>query len=345
MESNFVILTAADDWTPYLERFSGLDVYYSREYAMMFADMEPGVAEAAYYEDEETRIFYPYIKREIPLFAGAGYDIVTPYGYGGPHLEGNDDSIVPFYEKFRAYCLSQRIVTETVRLHPVLGNERYLDRVLDVGYIRKTTGVKLGRPYEEVRRDYSSMTDRNIKKAEKLGLECVVGGPEDLDRFLELYVETMDRNDALDLYYFDREYFVRQMTPTPLCESRLLFVRHEGQYIAGVILMLGQRFAHYHLGASSTAHLHLRPNNLLFDRMVREALAHGSEVLHLGGGYREDDGLFAFKASFTGGHHYRYHIGKNIYDRELYEQLTERARTIGPLNEGYFPLYRGIVTA
>ncbi|MGZ4107029.1 MAG: lipid II:glycine glycyltransferase FemX, partial [Tumebacillaceae bacterium] len=304
---------------------------------------EPGEACAVYYERGETRIFYSFIKRKIDLTDQGYFDIVTPYGYGGPHLEGDRGEIVAFYQKFQAFCQANRIVTETVRLHPLEQNAGWLRQVMDVGYIRRTTAVNLLQSDEAIRHGYSSNNLRNIKKAKQLGLEVIVGNAkEHLDTFIELYYETMDRNRAIDMYYFSKSYFAEQMKETPLGKPHLLFVRHEGELIAGVLLIIGQKYAHYHLGASRTSALDLRPNNLLFDAMIQFAKSQGAHMLHLGGGYQEDDGLIKFKASFTDGHFYDYHIGKCVHDPDVYAKLNQAVLQLGEANPNYFPLYRGV---
>jgi hypothetical protein len=343
MNRQLIHLTDADDWAPHYAKFEHLDVYYAKQYAELFARAEGGVAGAVYWENGSTRIFYPYIRRPVTLTDDGYHDLVTPYGYGGPHLEGDAAEIVPFYAAFGAWCREQRIITETVRLHPLNQNAGLLRPVMDVGCIRRTTAVDLTQSIEEIQRGYAASNLRNIKKAEKSGLHVIEGHAEEhLGHFVDLYYETMDRNRADDLYYFDRAYFEGQMQDTPLSRSRLLFVRHEGELIAGVLLLVGHRYAHYHLGASRSAALDLRPNNLLFHHMIRHARAAGAQWLHLGGGYQEDDGLMRFKSSFTNRNDFEYHIGKKIHDPVAYDRLTELALGSGAARPNYFPAYRAM---
>lgn len=342
MTGQLVKLGVTDDWTRFIKKFPHLDVYYSKEYVQLFADVEEGLPEAVYYEQTNGKIFYPYIKRKIPLKDGY-FDIVTPYGYGGPVIDGDPSLIKQFYRHFKKDCLNNKIITETVRLHPLLKNAEYMKDVMPVDYIRKTTAVDLMLPLEEIKRNYSSSNKRNIKKATKKGIKIVVSNNRnDIDIFRDLYYETMDRNSASSYYYFDQSFFNRQMEDTTLCSSYLLLAKYHDEMIGGIILLIGKEYAHYHLGASKTEYLSLRPNNLLFDAMIEFSHSFGRKALHLGGGYKEHDGLFKFKTSFTSNHNFDYYLGKNILNEKVYYELSQMVMNHSSFSghSNYFPLYR-----
>ncbi|MDR0138031.1 GNAT family N-acetyltransferase [Metabacillus idriensis] len=343
MSGKLVKLSLNDNWNKFIEQFSMLDVYYSQEYSNLSSTIENGTAEAIFYENDDGKVFYPYIKRKIDL--NEEYlDIVTPYGYGGPVLEGDQNTIKPFYRQFNEYCTNNKIITETVRLHPLLKNDAYMKDVMDVEYIRKTTAVDLALSLEEIRKNYTSNNKRNIKKAKKEGVNVFVSNnnKKDIEIFIDLYYETMNRNNSLSYYYFDKSYFYRQMEEMLLCKSYLLLAEYKNQIIGGILLLIGNEYAHYHLGASKTEYLSLRPNNLLFDAMIEFSKSCGLKLLHLGGGYQENDSLFKFKTSFTNNNNYNYFLGKNILNKKIYKELSQiAAKNLSPISDSnYFPLYR-----
>src|SRR5690606_9044492 len=93
------------------------------------------------------------------------YDIVTPYGYGGPYIEGDDETIIlDFDEEFEQFCLASNILTETIRFHPFVQNVNFTKSRMEVEFIRPTTAVDLTKPLEEIREHYTLMNKRNIKK-------------------------------------------------------------------------------------------------------------------------------------------------------------------------------------
>lgn len=343
--SHFEIINDSSRWNAITKSFKKLDSYFSYEYGSLFAKQEKGILLAAYYENDSSSIFYPFIKREVPYGKEKYYDIVTPYGYGGPILVGVKTNIVNFYEHFRKYCISNHIITETVRFHPFYENYKYCEQVMDVQYIRQTTSVDLSVSLDTIRKNYTLMNKRNIKKAQKIGLSCFIAdkSSENIDLFMEMYKETMDRNKASEYYYFDKSFFLEQVKDNDLSKSFILFTRHESEIIAGTIVIIGQDYGHYHLGASRTAYLDLKPNNLLFDFMIEFCHSLRLKALHLGGGYSEDDGLFKFKSSFTNNHNHPYFIGKKVHSPDEYEKISNEIHEFYEVNQTYFPVYRGII--
>ncbi|MFB6466865.1 lipid II:glycine glycyltransferase FemX [Cytobacillus sp. Hz8] len=339
--NHLYILGEKHNWDGYLKHFGKVDIYYTKEYVQLFAQVEGGVPEAIYFENDAGKVFYPYIKRKIDVKEGY-YDIISPYGYGGPIIEGNKRVIEVFYLQFKQYCLDNYIITETVRFHPLLNNVEYMRKLMSVDYVRKTTAIDLTQSLDDIRKKYRSNTRRNIRKARRDGVEVYRSTrKEDVEIFIELYEETMNRNHALDFYYFDQSYFDRQMEETQYSKPYFIFAKYKEEIIAGVLLIIGKEFAHYHLGASKTAYLHLRPNNLLFDAMVEFSKSFGVQALHLGGGYGDNDSLFKFKSSFTNNNHYDYFLGKNVVNEEVYRELikiTTNDDTASGSN--FFPIYR-----
>jgi lipid II:glycine glycyltransferase (peptidoglycan interpeptide bridge formation enzyme) len=339
--SNFKIIELPSLWNSLLRDFENADSYYSYEYGQLIAQKEKGKLKAAYFENDVTKIFYPFIKREVKTGNHDLFDLVTPYGYGGPLLKGENSSINEFYRHFNRYCADNKIVSEVIRFHPLYRNHQICTENMEVEYIRKTTAVDLSRPLEEIRESYSSLTKRNIIKAQKNNLSCIVAdkNPENIQEFFKMYTETMDRNSADEYYYFDEKQLTKQLTDTPQTQSYLLFAQLNNHIIAGVILFVGSEYAHYHLGGSYTEHLTLRPNNILFDYMIEFSKKQGVKQLHLGGGYQEGDGLFKFKSSFTNSNHFGYYIGKKIHDHVEYNNLVNKLN-LDSSEDSYFPLYR-----
>ncbi|RFU64737.1 lipid II:glycine glycyltransferase FemX [Peribacillus glennii] len=331
-----------DDWNKLIEKFQDADIYHSKEYTNLFAKVEEGIPQAVYFENENGKVFYPFIKRKIDIKVGY-FDIITAYGYGGPIYEGDKKVIKQFYDKFKDHCFQNNIVTETIGLHPLLKNAEDLKEIMIVDYIRKTTAVDLTLPLEDIRKSYKSNNRRNIRKSKKEGVKVFISNEkEDIEIFMELYYETMDRKNASSFYYFNKSYFYDQMEETVVGKPYLLLAKYNEEIIGGVIMLVGKQFAHYHLGASKTKYLALRPNNILFDAMVEYAKSLGLKSLHLGGGYIENDNLFKFKTSFTNNNNFDYFLGKNIINIKVYNELLQKIIKNQPagIQDSYFPLYR-----
>ncbi|GIN97383.1 N-acetyltransferase [Siminovitchia terrae] len=339
------IIETLAQWNEVLMKFKDVDIYYTFEYGRLFAAKENGKLFAMYFEDKGTKIIYPFIRRKFEWNKEVVYDIVTPYGYGGPLLEGNKESMGQFYRHFEDYCKENNIITETIRFHPINKNYFICKKVMDIEYIRQTTAVDLTLPMEEIRKTYTSMNKRNIIKAKREGVFCYLAEntPENIRIFIELYKETMDRNQADSYYYFDDNYFFEQMKNTSISKTYLIFAQYNGEIVAAVMVIIGTKYSHYHLGASKTKYFFVKPNNALFDYMIEFCKSKGSELLHLGGGYTDDDGLFKFKTSFTNNKNFDYYIGKKVYNPKKYNKILDDITGRFKVKKNYFPAYRGLI--
>lgn len=340
---NITIIETKKYWDQVINEFPVNDVYYTYEYCDWNAEKENGQAKLAFFENSFGSVIYPFILRRIDHYTEQPiFDITTPYGYGGPLVSGDEQVLEEFTGLFRDYCLETNIVSEVVRLHPLLNNASYLSGYCDLNYIRKTTAVNLSESLDDIRHHYSKMTKRNINKAMSNNLYCkeVIKSKENIETFLNLYNLTMNRKAAADGYYYCFSSLEKQLMDTSISKSHLLFVHLGEKVIAAAILYTTKHLAHYHLGASDKTFLDLRPNNLLFDFMVVVSKKMNCSLFHLGGGCGENDSLFQYKTSFTNNNNYDYFLGTNIYNPEIYVRLTEMAASRSRLTEGYFPLYR-----
>lgn len=163
-----------------------------------------------------------------------------------------------------------------------------------------------GRTEEELLKGFNQLWRRNVKKADKAGVEVTLGTEADLPAFHELYLETAERDHftGRPLSYFQRMWTA--MRGEDEDRIRLYLARHEGDLVAATTLVRVGRHAWYSYGASSTAKREVRGSNAVQWRMLRDAAEAGAEVYDLRGitnTLSEDDphfGLIQFKLG-TGG--------------------------------------------
>jgi lipid II:glycine glycyltransferase (peptidoglycan interpeptide bridge formation enzyme) len=168
-----------------------------------------------------------------------------------------------------------------------------------------------GRTEADLLSGFNQLWRRNIKKADKAGVEVVHGTCDDLPAFHEVYVETAqrDRFTPRGLPYFQRMY--RAMTNEDDERLTLYLARHEGRVLAATTMVTVGRHAWYSYGASSNEGRDVRPSNAIQWAMIRDALARGCAVYDLRGisdTLDPDDhlfGLIQFKLG-TGGHAQEY---------------------------------------
>jgi len=163
-----------------------------------------------------------------------------------------------------------------------------------------------GRTEEELLAGFNQQWRRNVKKADKAGVEITLGTADDLSAFHELYTETARRDDFTPrpLSYFRGMW--EAMTDESIERLRLYLAYHGGHLVAATTMVQVGVHTWYSYGASSTERRDVRGSNAIQWRMMRDALAAGATVYDLRGitnTLAEDDphiGLLRFKLG-TGG--------------------------------------------
>ena len=147
---------------------------------------------------------------------------------------------------------------------------------------------------------------RNIKKADKAGVEVSRGDVTDLKAFHDLYVHTADRDHFTPrpLSYFQTMYDALLAEHDDRIQVWL--ARHGSDLVAATIAIRVGTHAWYSYGASSTEKRDVRGSNAVQWAMIRHAMEAGAEVYDLRGiteTLDADDshvGLIQFKVG-TGG--------------------------------------------
>lgn len=148
---------------------------------------------------------------------------------------------------------------------------------------------------------------RNIKKAAKSGVEVTRDQPgSGLHAFHDLYSHTAQRDHFTPrpLSYFQTMF--AELTGEDSDRIRLYLARHQGDVVAGTILIRVGEHTWYSYGASSTEKREVRGSNAIQWQMIRDAIAVGASVYDLRGITDtldvDDDhiGLIQFKVG-TGG--------------------------------------------
>jgi lipid II:glycine glycyltransferase (peptidoglycan interpeptide bridge formation enzyme) len=142
-----------------------------------------------------------------------------------------------------------------------------------------------GRTEDDLLKGMNQLWRRNIKKAEKAGVEVTQGGVEDLKAFHQLYVETAERDHFTPrpLPYFMKMQAAMANQPADCCDFRIYNAYHEGDLVASTIWVRVGGHSWYSYGASSTAKRDVRGSNAIQWRMMSDALAAGASVYDLRG--------------------------------------------------------------
>ncbi|HML48159.1 MAG TPA: GNAT family N-acetyltransferase [Clostridia bacterium] len=325
------------------------DVYFDPAYGRLYETIEQGVCETFSYSDENGAVQNVYIKRAIPwLVDGVQYfDIITPYGYGGPvvlHATGREKLLDVYWQAWTAHCHQARIVCEFVRFHPLVRNHLDFGVPYAAAYNRNTLAIELTDDFEAT--EFTSKCRNAIRKAEKLGVVCTVDEAcASVDTFCALYHKTMAKDVAEAYYFFSLDYF-HAMREALAGRLVLINALLDGKTIASSLFMLSEGYMHYHLSATDSDYYGYAANNLI----LKAAASYGAKTvrqwLHLGGGLTasEADNLFKFKRSFARGEKNlkEFWTGRAIYDETVYSRIVGLRRGQGDFDgeTRFFPAYR-----
>lgn len=340
-------------WEQVVKGFKNYDVYYLLDYVKAFRIHGDGEPTLFYYEDENIKAMNVVMKRDISVdkrFAGkipsnTFYDITTPYGYGGFLIEGKitKDNLKNLDNEYSSICKKEGIISEFVRLNPVLNNGRYLKEIYDISSLGKTITIDLIST-DHIWDNLASKNRNVIRKAMKSGVEIYWGrDPNLFNEFIGLYNATMDKDNALDYYYFNKDFYNSVLTDLKY-NSLIFYAVYDEKIIAMSMILYANEQVHYHLSASNREFQHLAPSNLLLYEVACWGCENGYKTFHLGGGLgSKEDSLYKFKKVFNKNSVTTFRIGRKIFSEELYNEMISLRK--GELTSGsytgYFPEYRG----
>lgn len=324
-----------------------MDIFFEPGYGKLYEKIEGGVCEAYEFSHPLGSVMHLFIKRQVPILIDGQkyYDIVTPYGYGGPVItcsRENDKAelVQAFKEAFQQFCDAHNIVGEFVRFHPVFGNASDFKDCYDVEFMRKTVGTNLKDYADPVQEEFSKSTRKAIRHALRLGIEYrITVNPENLDKFAELYHINMERVHADMFYYFDKAYFDRILH---YFGEHVVLVEaiFEGEVIGAEMHFVYNKMIHTHLSGTLEGFHHLSPVYVMTYAIAIWGKEQGMELIHAGGGITNDpeDTLLLFKKKFGKNTEFDFHVGRKIWNNRVYAELLTASGA--SKDEEFFPAYR-----
>ncbi|KAB1947148.1 GNAT family N-acetyltransferase [Brevibacterium linens ATCC 9172] len=304
-------------------------------------------------------VLYPFFLREIDgdLARAAGltgddgaplYDLVSPYGYGGPMHWCIGDvaaATVKFEADFAVWAEQNRVVSEFARLS--LFEESLLPFA---GHTRKrqTNLVRdLEVTSEELSQAVASKVRSNVRRAHREGVTIVVDTDgRYVDDFVRIYSETMERRDSVDWYRFKRPFFESLHTALP-GQFAYVYAHLDGLLVSSDLLLFGREVGYYFLGGTEAAAFRARPNDLVKMESMKWLKERGCKKYVLGGGVTAEDSLERYKRGFAPTGQVDYFTRERIFSAARYDRLlaAHRLRLSAVGREfdetgDYFPAYR-----
>jgi lipid II:glycine glycyltransferase (peptidoglycan interpeptide bridge formation enzyme) len=141
-----------------------------------------------------------------------------------------------------------------------------------------------GRTTEDLWSGLNQEWRRNVRRAQKEGVEVVVGSAAELPEFYRLLGVT-ERRDGFrlgrSLAYYERQYAA--LNAEEPGRMKLYLARHQGEILAAHTMITVGRRAWYQTGASADHRREVRPSNALQWRMLLDAQALGADVYDMRG--------------------------------------------------------------
>jgi len=223
------------------------------------------------------------------------------------------DAIQPLAEQRRAICLKiEPNAKDTASLAErlqALGFRRSPQTIQP----RRTLLVDLDGKPDDLLKRMKSKTRYNIRLAARRGVTVRPGNQADLPAFYQLMKVTSQR-DAFGIHSYDYYETAHQLF-VPTGQGQMLLAEHEGQLLAGLVVLGKGETACYMYGASSNEGRKLMPTYLLQWEAMLWAQEHGYRLYDLWGVPDEEEdileeqftqrsdglwGVYRFKRGFGG---------------------------------------------
>ena len=315
-----------EKWDAAVDAIPDSDVYYRLQYLRAFELHGDGKPSLMSFTHDGVKGVCAMMLRDVAddsrfkdkIDKGEYFDMTTPYGYGGFIFNQTPDSqTIAILKGELIKVMSEKgVISAFFRFHPVLKNTDYHRELLEVIDLGKTIAIDLESP-DVIWTNIISKNRNMIRKAEKSGIEIKMGtGMELLDKFTEIYNETMRHDNAEEYYYFKRPFY-ESIDKDLAGRYHVAYAELDGKPIAMSIMIYDGQRLNYHLSGSRYEFRNLAPSNLLLYKTALWGCEHGYKTFHLGGGVGSgEDNLYKFKAAFNRNSDYHFAIGRLIIDQE-----------------------------
>lgn len=331
MDYRIFTLDDKEQWNDYLKELPVIrqDVYYNPEYYSLYQNLGDGKAQCFCFEKDGNIALYPFLINSVNTLGydlqENYYDIQGAYGYNGVIAStDNEEFRKAFYLLFNEYCSDNYIIAEFTRFHPLLNNNLFSEKYLDIIFDRKTVYVDLNKSADEIFRAFQRTTRKQIKRGSgKNNIRVRIERSEScINDFYSIYCESMDRVNSSGYLYFNENYFKELVRAVP---SSVFSAFFKDEIIASIICIKGKQYMHGHLGGAKTKYLRLSPYSILYYEIIKHAYENNFKKIHFGGGNGPDpeDPLLKFKMHFSDTMS-DFYIGKKIYNQFVYDKVVNQ---------------------
>ncbi|MGJ8734265.1 MAG: NeuD/PglB/VioB family sugar acetyltransferase [Cellulophaga sp.] len=321
------------------------NVYYTYEYLKYYENSTDELRYFLLTEDGIPATIMPFYIRKIDAIENYK-DVITPYGYGGPLCKDCSKTKIlnHFWSMVDSWYNKNNIVSEFVRFNL---NGNHVNYTGELSATLRNVKGTVKENDEDQWTAFSTKVRNNYRKAEKHELTFkLYEGNEITDSVIEnfhkVYIETMDRNNAKEIYYFPKQYFENLIHANP--NSFAIAKSYKDNVVASVeLIIINNNTLYAFLGGTRAKYFECRPNDYLRVEILKWAVQQEKKFYILGGGLKDDDGLYkSKKVFFPKDDDVVFYTGRKIINKEIYDSLSEPIVSATACDEvcNYFPVYR-----
>lgn len=334
------LISTKEEWNEILAEIGSYDFYHTYDYHRISRKKDETPILFAY-RRQSAVVAIPFLKRPIP--DTDYFDLTSVYGYSGPIYKDVGPSFdnEQFQKEFTTILKDLGIISIFSRLHPYFENQSQILKDLgEMPALGKVVNIDLTQDLAAQRTQYGKSTKNRTNKCRRISTVKGAETKEEIDTFIDIYYENMDRLSATKEYYFSREYFFDFLKCEDF-ETDILLVNHNEteESMAASMFIKTNSIVQFHLSGTRTKYLKWAPANVFLDEMRIRATEEGYQIFNLGGGLAsKEDSLFDFKASFSKDHRV-FKVWKYVANEKIYSELSKKADNYLADN-GFFPAYR-----
>jgi hypothetical protein len=271
------------------------DVFFTPAFHRAYSSHGEGKPLCSIVSDGAAVLVIPGLKHTIES-NGHLWDLQScRVGCAGPLASDRADSafLQRAWAAWAAAMTRGGAVAALFRLHPLIGNERWLPADAEIRDDRQVAVVDLTNGYDASWNAAASNHRNMVRKARALGVATTWSASR--SEFEQLYDEAMKQRGADAELQFGSSFFAALWA---LPEIELVGVVGAGGLRAGAVIAWSPPYGHYLLAARAPGTGNYLMN-LLIDAAIERGVELGSAFLYLGGGRssHEDDSLLRFKRS------------------------------------------------
>jgi hypothetical protein len=329
-----------------IDAAAAADLFSRLPPSMQLPTLSPAYAEAdacrstevqpVYWSYQEGHSFWYHGFHLTPLPDTDGFDIQSPYGYGGPLANSEDHGFLGrAWAAYTESARSQGVAAEFIRLHPLARNARFYGGLIEED--RLTVWIDLTVP--DLLASYQTRARTAVRKSQRAGIRFHWAENDQIvSRFSNFYRAGMAAISATPFYFFDDFYFAR-IARMP--STRLAVCSLDDEWLAAGLFLHDGDCVEYHLAASNETGKRLSASNLLLHEVALSSRREGYLRLYLGGGTdsRPDNPLLFFKSGFSALRE-TFSVGTFLHDTSLYEKLRRRWADLYVRNPDKVMFYR-----